>query len=125
MLSMSSRNPCTETPLRRSLRALIAVSAAAEPPMLGLAAIGGMLTYFAAGAVTDGIRHTVEAAAALLLYGATDLRLLLAHSILPALMISASLAVGVAITVMFSATTIWPVLAALLLTAAGSVVLRI
>lgn len=57
----------------------------AATPSVALAAIVGVVTFLAIGPFTDGLRHIVESAAAVPLYGASDLALVASHAIFPLL----------------------------------------
>ncbi len=98
--------------------ALIAGAAAVAPPAWMLGAIGGVAAYAAAGPLSDGLRHAVEAASALPLYGTSDSALLLLHTLFPALAVGLVVATGAVLVTLF-----WPPAAALPLASIGSAVI--
>lgn len=98
--------------------ALIAGAAAVAPPAWMLGAIAGVAAYAAAGPLSDGLRHAVEAASALPLYGTSDSALLLLHTLFPALAVGLVVATGAVLVTLF-----WPPAAALPLASIGSAVI--
>jgi hypothetical protein len=108
--------------------ALIASAAVVAPPAWMLGAIAGVAAYAAAGPLSDGLRHAVEAASALPLYGTSDSTLLLLHALFPALAVGLVVATGAVLVTLF-----WPPagalplasIAAAIIVAIGSVALRL
>ena len=108
--------------------ALIAGATVVAPPAWMLGAIVGIAAYAAAGPLSDGLRHAVEAASALPLYGTSDSTLLLLHTLFPALAVGLVVATGAVLVTLF-----WPPagalplasIAAAIIVAIGSVVLRL
>ncbi|ONI60488.1 hypothetical protein ALI44B_07645 [Leifsonia sp. ALI-44-B] len=98
--------------------ALIAGAAVVAPPAWMLGAIAGLAAYAAAGPLSDGLRHAVEAASALPLYGTSDSALLLLHTLFPALAVGLVVATGAVLVTAF-----WPPAAALPLASIGSAVI--
>ena len=108
--------------------ALITGAAVVAPPAWMLGAIAGVAAYAAAGPLSDGLRHAVEAASALPLYGTSDSALLLLHTLFPALAVGLVVATGAVLVTAF-----WPPagalplvsIAAAIIVALGAVVLRL
>jgi hypothetical protein len=108
--------------------ALVAGAAVVAPPAWMLGAIAGVAAYAAAGPLSDGLRHAVEAASALPLYGTSDSALLLLHTLFPALAVGLIVATGAVLMTLF-----WPPAGALplvsiasaVIVAIGAVVLRL
>lgn len=108
--------------------ALIAGAAVVAPPAWMLGAIAGLAAYAAAGPLSDGLRHAVEAASALPLYGTSDSALLLVHTLFPTLAVGLVVATGAVLVTAF-----WPPAGALplvsiasaVIVALGAVVLRL
>jgi len=98
--------------------ALITGAAVVAPPAWMLGAIAGVAAYAAAGPLSDGLRHAVEAASALPLYGTSDSALLLLHTLFPALAVGLVVATGAVLVTAF-----WPPAAALPLASIGSAVI--
>lgn len=98
--------------------ALITGAAVVTPPAWMLGATAGVAAYAAAGPLSDGLRHAVEAASALPLYGTSDSALLLLHTLFPALAVGLVVATGAVLVTAF-----WPPAAALPLASIGSAVI--
>jgi hypothetical protein len=105
--------------------ALIAAAATSVPELSALGAVAGMLTFVAAGALTDGLRHVIDGSSAIPLYGVSELRLLAAHGMFPLLAATVTVAIGVALVAMLRSLDFTAGLLPALLTAAGAIMLRL
>lgn len=105
--------------------ALIALAATAVPTAWMLSAAAGLAAYAAVGAVSDGIRHAIEAAAALPLYGTSDLAMLAAHALFPILVTILAVTIGAIGFSVLAPTATWTALAAALALAVSAVAIRV
>ncbi len=105
--------------------ALVTLAATAVPTAWMLSAAAGLVAYAAVGAVSDGIRHAIEAAAALPLYGLSDLAMLAAHVLFPILVTIVAVTIGAIGFSVLAPTATWTAIAAALALAVSVVAIRV
>ena len=101
------------------------VTLVSATPSVALAAGVGLVTFVAIGPLTDGVRHVADSAAAMPLYGASDLALVASHALFPLLAGLVLLILGGLIAALWFPGAIGGSLAASIALALGAVAARV